>query len=466
MKLRTILAAVAFSLFQHAGNAAEISAGQKLAREIYHELVGTDTTHSTGDTTKAAEALARRFLNAGFAQADVQVIGPTERNKNLVVRYRGSGANPPIAVLAHLDVVEAKRTDWTFDPFKLTETNGYFYGRGTSDDKDGAAQLAAAFLRLRKENFVPNRDIFLALTSGEEGGSGYNGAQWLLTNRHEISRVKYCLNADAGGPQKRHGKDLLFSVQAAEKVYQSYRLEVKGPGGHSSLPTKENPIYRMAAGLLRISQFEFPAHLDAVTRGYFEAMAKIQTGQMAADMAAVAKNPPDAEAIRRLSADPIYNSQLRTTAVATMLEGGHAENALPQTARAVVNCRMLPSESIGDLEKTLRRVLADERITITPMREAELGPPSPLTPEVLTAIEKAKEAVYPGLPILPTMIAGATDGLHFRQQGIPTYGITGTSSDQDDIRAHGKDERVAVEDFYRGAEFEYQLIKAIASGAK
>jgi acetylornithine deacetylase/succinyl-diaminopimelate desuccinylase-like protein len=232
------------------------------------------------------------------------------------------------------------------------------------------------------------------------------------------------------------------------------------------LPTKENPIYRLAAGLLRLQQFEFPPHLDEITRGYFAAMSKLQTGQIAADMQAILKTPSDPDALKRLSADPVYNAQLRTTAVATMLEAGHAENALPQTARATINCRMLPSESIEDLEKTLRRVLADDQITVTPIKPPELGPPSPLTPEVMSAIQRAKEAVWPGLPIVPVMLAGATDGLYFRLQGIPTYGISGTSSDLDDVRAHGKDERVGVEDFYRGAEFEYQLVKAICTDTK
>jgi acetylornithine deacetylase/succinyl-diaminopimelate desuccinylase-like protein len=442
---------------------SNLTSHQKLGLEIYRELIETDTTHSTGDTTKAAELLARRFRGAGFPEADVQVIGPGPTNKNLVVRYRGSGVKPPVVLLAHLDVVEAKREDWTLDPFKLTEQDGFFYGRGTSDDKDGATTLTTALLRLRQENFKPDRDLILALTSGEEGGEVYDGAEWLLENRRELVKGGICLNADAGGVQKRKGKRLLYAVQAAEKIYQSYRLEVKGPGGHSSKPTKDNTIYHLAEGLIRLSKYEFPMKLGEITRGYFAKMSDIETGSTAAAMKGVLKTPPDENAVKELSASPFYNAILRTTAVATMLEAGHAENALPQTARAIVNCRLLPGESPDDVLKTLRTVVADDQISITPIKPAKPSPASPLTPEVMHAIEQAKEKLWPGLPVVPEMETGATDGLLFRQLGIPTYGITGTATDLDDVRMHGKDERMAVKDFYDGLEFEYQLIKAIAS---
>ena len=443
--------------------AQDLTPHQKLGREIYRELVETDTSHSKGDTTKAAELLARLFREAGFPEADIQVIGPGPTNKNLVVRYRGTGTKSPIVLLAHLDVVEARREDWSFDPFKLTEQDGFFYGRGTSDDKDGATTLSAALLRLRQENFQPERDLILALTSGEEGGDVYNGAEWLLENHRELVNGSICLNADAGGVQKRNGKRLLYAVQAAEKVYQSYRLEVKGPGGHSSKPTRENPIYRLAEGLVRFSKYEFPVKLSEITRGYFAKMSEIETGDTAANMKGILKTPPDEDALKALSALPFYNAILRTTAVATMLEAGHAENALPQTARAVVNCRLLPGESPDEVLKTLRHVLADEQISVTPIKPAKPSPPSPLTPEIMRALEQAKEKLWPGLPIVPEMETGATDGLLFRQLGIPTYGIVGTATDLDDVRMHGKDERMAVKDFYDGLEFEYQLIKAISS---
>lgn len=444
-------------------SAGELTLYQKLGREIYQELIETDTTHATGDTTKVAEALARRFREAGFPEADIHVIGPYPRNKNLVVRYRGTCARTPVVLLAHLDVVEAKREDWSFDPFKLTEREGFFYGRGTSDNKDGAAALSATLLRLRRENFKPNRDLILALTAGEESGADYNGAEWLLQNHRELVDGSVCLNADVGGVSKRGGKRLLFEVEAAEKIYLSFRLEAKGPGGHSSLPTKDNAIYRLAAGLVRLSRHEFPVRLNEITRGYFEKMSTIETGQTASDMKAILRTPPDTEAVRRLSATPAYGALLRTTAVATMLEGGHAENALPQTAQATVNCRLLPDESADQVEEALRRVLADNQISLFPINRPRLSPTSPLTPEVLQAIERAKEKVWPGLPIVPVMIPAASDGLFFRQARIPTYGIAGTAGDLDDIRAHGKDERVAAKDFYDGLEFEYQLIRAIAT---
>jgi acetylornithine deacetylase/succinyl-diaminopimelate desuccinylase-like protein len=443
--------------------AENLTPHRQLGRDIYKELIETDTTHSHGDTTKAAELLARRFRSAGFPEGDVQVIGPDPTNKNLVVRYRGSGEKAPVVLLAHLDVVEAKPEDWTIDPFKLTEKDGFFYGRGTSDDKDGATTLSAALLRLRQENFQPTRDIILALTAGEEGGDVYNGVEWLLEKQRDLVKGAICLNADAGGVQKRKGKRLLYAVQAAEKVYQSYRLEVKGPGGHSSKPPRENTIYRLAEGLIRISKHQFPAQISEITRGYFAKMSEIETGATASQMKAVVKNPPDPEALKGLSESPFYNAILRTTAVATMLEAGHAENALPQTARAIVNARLMPGESPEAVLKTLQQVVADDQITITAIKPAKPSPPSPLTPEVMHAIEQAKEKVWPGLQIVPEMETGATDGLLFRQIGIPTYGITGTATDLDDIRMHGKDERMGVQDFYDALEFEYQLVKAIAS---
>lgn len=446
-------------------SAQNLTPSQQIGLEIYRELVETDTTHSTGDTTKAAQLLARRFRAAGFSEQDVQILGPGATNKNLIVRYRGSGSRSPVLLLAHLDVVEAKREDWSVDPFKLTQREGFFYGRGTSDDKDGATALAAAFLRLRAENFRPDRDLILALTAGEEAGAEYSGVEWLLKHHGDFSKVGICLNADAGGPEKKNGKLLLYALQAAEKIYQSYRLEIKGAGGHSSKPTKDNPIYRLSAALVRLSQFDFPFRLSPITRGYFETMSGIETSRTAQDMKAILREPPDADAVKRLCRSPFYNAILRTTAVATMLEAGHAENALPLVARATVNCRFLPDDSTPEVERTLRKILADDEISLTPIERAKPSPASPLTPEIQGALRWAVDKVWPGLPILPEMETGATDGLYFRELKIPTYGIIGTARDLDDIRMHGKDERVAVKDFYDGLDFEYYLIQAISGSA-
>lgn len=461
---KRFLAGVIFVGVVNVLTAGELTPHQRLGREIYKELVETDTTHSTGDTTKAAELLATRFRAAGFPESDIQVIGPGATNKNFIVRYRGTGEKSPVVLLAHLDVVEAKREDWSLDPFKLTEKDGFLYGRGTADDKDGAATLSTALLRLRSESFKPNRDLILALTAGEEGGEGvYNGVEWLLANHRDLVNGTICLNADAGGFQKKGEKYLLYAVQGAEKVYQSFRLEIKGSGGHSSRPDKDNTIYHLAEALIRISKYEFPVKLSEITHSYFEKMSEIETGQTAADMKGILKTPPDENALKGLKTSPFYNALLHTTAVATMLEAGHAENALPQTARAIVNCRIMPGDSPEEVLKTLNRVIDNSQITVTPLQPAKPSPPSPLTSEVMDAIRLAKEKIWPGLPIVPVMETGATDGLFFRQIGIPTYGITGTAEDLDDVRMHGKDERMGVKDFYNGLEFEYQLIKAIGS---
>lgn len=456
------LATMGLVLLTQTMRAETLSPFQQMGRDIYQELVDTDTSHSNGDTTKAAELVARRFRAEGFPEEDIHVIGPEARNKNLVVRYRGTGAKSPVVLIAHLDVVEAKKEDWSFEPFHLTEKDGFFYGRGTSDDKDGDTMLAMALLRLHQEKFQPDRDLILALTAGEEGGV-YNGVDWLLTNHPELVNGTMCLNADAGGPQKRKGAFLLYGMQAAEKTYQSYRLEVKGPGGHSSRPTPDNPIYQLARGLVRLSNFQFPLQLNEITRDYFAKMAELETGQTATDMKGILQTPPSAEALKNLSAIPVYNALLRTTAVATMLEGGHAENALPQTARAIVNCRLLPGETPEHVLQILNEVLADDRISVTPTEPATPTPASPLNPEIVNAIQEAKQKLWPRLPFLSEMETGASDGVYFRKRGIPTYGISGCAVDLEDNRAHGKDERVAVVDFYNGLEFEYQLIRAIAS---
>jgi acetylornithine deacetylase/succinyl-diaminopimelate desuccinylase-like protein len=436
---------------------------QALARDILRELIGINTTNSVGNTTIAAQAMAKRLLDAGFPAADVQVLGPRPRNQNLVVRLRGTGARKPILLLAHLDVVEARREDWSLDPFTLTEQDGFFYGRGTSDIKDGAAIWVATLIRLKREGYHPDRDIILALTAGEESSQDYNGVDWLLANHRDLIDAEYCINADAGDPEVQHGKLIARTVQASEKIFETFRLEVHNPGGHSSLPRKDNAIYELAAALRRVEQFQFPVDLNEVTRNYFTHSAALETGQVSADMRAVATTPPDQAAAARLSAVPLYNALLRTTCVATMLDAGHAENALPQTARATVNCRILPTEKADEIQRTLIKVIADTGVSVTPLAPAKPSPPSPLTADVMRPIEQVTASLWPGVPVVSEMETGATDGLYLRNAGIPTYGVSGVGIDIDDVRAHGRDERITVAAYYAALPYIHDLVVALSS---
>ena len=440
---------------------AQNGAHNQIARDVYKELIGINTTDSAGSTTRAAEAIAARLKAAGFPEADVQVVGPHPRKGNLVARYRGTGQGRPLLLLAHLDVVEALRQDWSLDPFTLAETDGYFYGRGTTDDKAMAAAWVSAFIRLRQEDYKPDRDLIIALTADEEGGD-YNGVQWLLKNYRDLVDADFALN-EGGESLIKDGKYLLNGIQPSEKVYQSFRLEVRNAGGHSSRPVKDNAIYHLAEGLTRLAKYQFPIHLNEVTAGYFQRMSLIVTGQLAADMRLISKNPGDKAAVARLSALPYENALLRTTCVATRLEGGHADNALPQTARAIVNCRLLPGESPAEVRSTLIRVLEDSKISVTPIGDATASNPSPMRADVLAAIEQLTNQMWPGVPVVPVMSTGATDGSYLRNAGIPTYGISGFFEDIDDTRAHGRDERLGVKQFYEGIEFLYRLVKALSS---
>jgi acetylornithine deacetylase/succinyl-diaminopimelate desuccinylase-like protein len=446
----------------HAAAAQQSQASyHQLGHAILRELVETNTTASAGNTTPVAEQLQVRFRDAGFPDSDVQVVGPMPKDQNLVVRYRGSGAHKPVLLLAHLDVVEAKREDWTFDPFKLTESGGYFYGRGTQDQKGGAAMLVTALLRLKRENFVPDRDLILALTAGEEGGMPYNGVQWLLANKRDLIDAEYTINVDAGGGELENGKPTLFDVQAAEKVYHSVGLTAKNRGGHSSLPRKDNAIYALARALERISAYDFPAQPNDVVKAYFAKAAATAPAQTAADMRKIASGAADPAAVARLSNTPLYNALMRTTCVATMLDGGHAPNALPQTAHALVNCRMLPGADPAAVEKTLVRVISDTAVHLAPVDTARPSPASPLRPDVFNAVEASVKAVWGDVPIAPIMETGATDGLFLRSAGVPVYGFSGLFIATDDVRAHGKDERILISSFDRGLDFTYDLLKRI-----
>ncbi len=439
---------------------------QQLAKDIYKELMEINTVTATGDTLKAAEAMAARLKAAGFPDADVRVLSPAPRKGNLVARLHGTGTRKPILLLAHTDVVEARREDWSVDPFKLLEQDGYFYGRGSGDNKFMAAAFVANLIRYRQEGFKPDRDIIVALETDEEIlDANALGIQWLLKNHRALIDAEYALNEGAGLGLK-NGKPLRNGIQTSEKVSFSYRLEVKNPGGHSSLPSKDNAIYHLAQGLSRLSQFDFPVKLNETTRAFFERSAALEDPQAGADMRSVASAQPDPSAVARLSALPGYNALLRTTCVTTMLEGGHAVNALPQTARASVNCRILPGEPVEEVQRTLVRVLADERISVTPVGTPVLSPPSPLNPEIMREVERLTAEFWPGIPVIPTMLAAATDGSYLRNAGIPTYGHSGRGGEITENRAHGKDERIPVKSFFEGSEYLYRLVKALSSGAR
>jgi acetylornithine deacetylase/succinyl-diaminopimelate desuccinylase-like protein len=440
-----------------------LTSNQQLARDLFKELIEINTTHATGNTTDAANAMAKRLLAAGFAAADIQVVGPNEHNKNLVVRLHGKGDQKPVLYLAHFDVVEAKREDWSVDPFKFIEKDGFFYGRGSMDIKDGAAILLADFIRLKQEGIVPGRDFILALTAGEESGAEYDGVEWLINNKRSLIDAAFCINVDGGDPQMKDGKRLSRTVQASEKQVLNVQLEARNKGGHSSEPVKDNAIYHLSQSLINLQQYEFPVILSDVTKAYFGQMAAFEQGQVAADMRSIASGNNDTAAIQRLAtASPYYNALMRTTCVATMLEGGHAMNALPQMARAIVNCRVLPGSTQQEIVQAIHQVVADSQVAITVINGLIENPSSPLQPEVMQPITSVTNTLWPGVLIVPTMEVGATDGLYLRGADIPTYGVSGVFLDMDDNRAHGRDERVGVKEFYDGLEYEYRLMKAFA----
>jgi acetylornithine deacetylase/succinyl-diaminopimelate desuccinylase-like protein len=464
MPRHSLFFAFALSFSAAAGAQTAQTPNQIEARAILQQLIEIKTSYKEGSTSPAAHAIATRFLDAGFPAADVHVLGPAgDKDSNVVVRMQGSSKTlKPILMIAHLDVVEALRSDWSLEPYKLTERDGFFYGRGTSDIKGGATTIAEALLRLRREHIVPERTLIMALTAGEEGGGGYNGISWLLANHRDLIDAEWCINPDGGDPLLKDGKMFVRPIQASEKLYQSFYLTATNKGGHSSMPTPDNAIARLAEAIGRVSRFHFPVHLNETTRAYFARSAALQTGQLAADMGAIAKNERDSAAAARLSVSPFYNAQLRTTCVPTMLEGGHAPNALPQMARALVNCRILPEETPAQIQAVLTRVVADSAVKVTPIDSGKPGTASPLLPTVMTPVENVTKRMWPGVPVIPQMETGATDGWRLRDAGIPTYGLSGIPLDVDDIRAHGRDERIMVKSFYDGVEYFYQLVREVA----
>ncbi len=444
-------------------NACAQTDSDQLARAIHKELVEFDTTTSTGDTLAPAQAMAKRLKAAGFPEADVQVLSPAPRKGNLVARLHGSGRRKPILLMAHLDVVPAKRDDWNTDPFKLVEKDGYLYGRGSMDDKFMASVWVATMIRYRQEGYVPDRDLILVLETDEEIlDENELGIRWLLKNHHDLIDAEFAIN-EGGNVNVRKGKVLSNTVQTSEKVSYHFSLEVKNKGGHSSLPAKDNAIYHLAEGLARLGRFSFPVDLNETTRTYFARTAALETGQLAADLTAVAAPVPDPAAAERLSTTPLFNAQLRTTCVATMLDGGQAVNALPQSARARINCRMLPTEKVADIEATLNRVLDDSQISVKLISKPTLSAPSPLNPEIIDAISATSKSFWPNAPVIPYMSTGATDGAPLRNAGIATYGHSGMALDIDDLRMHGNDERVSAKAFSDGREYLYRLVKVLSS---
>jgi acetylornithine deacetylase/succinyl-diaminopimelate desuccinylase-like protein len=437
---------------------------KQLAHDIYKQFIEIQSGFTTGTTTPVAEAAAARLKAAGFSGSDIFVGGAIPKKANLVVRYHGMGARKPILLLAHIDVVEAKREDWSTDPFQFLEKDGFFYGRGTGDDKAQAAVWIANLIQYKTEEFKPDRDIIVALTADEEGGGPYNGVDWLLKNHRDLIEAELALNEGGWGEESK-GQKISNDLQVSEKYVLNFRFEVRNKGGHSSMPVHDNAIYHLAGALERLGDFGFPLETNEVTAAYFEQMSKIETGPLKDDLRKVASGS-EGSMERVAAASPAWNSTLRTTCVATMLEGGHAINALPQLAAATVNCRVLPEDAPAYVLSTLQKVVADDQVSVKQLSEFSKAAASPMRPDLLRAVSDITTRMWPGVPTVPIMVMGATDGRYLRAAGIPTYGIQGFFMDRDDIRFHGRDERLGVESFYEGQAFLYELVKRLSTSAQ
>ncbi|HEU4401848.1 MAG TPA: M20/M25/M40 family metallo-hydrolase [Candidatus Polarisedimenticolia bacterium] len=434
---------------------------ETLGRAILSELISIDSTHEHGSTA-AAQAVAARALAAGFPPGDVAVLAPADHPEkgNVVLRLRGRAHDRPVLYIAHLDVVQARREDWTFDPFRLTEKEGWLYGRGTIDMKGQDAAVLTSLIRMKQEGVVPARDVIAAFTADEEAGGDANGVAWLFKEHRDLLDATLVVNPDGGEAGLKQGRKLYVAVQTSEKLYMTFALEATDKGGHSSRPTAENPIYRLAAGLERLAKLRFPVHLTETTKLYFARRAEIETGPLQSDMRAILRVPPDAAAVERLSAAVETNIQLRTTCTTTMIEGGHAENALPQRARATVQCRVIPGESQDSVAAAIAATLADPKVVVSVVTPSTPAPESPPAPTILSLVEGVTRSMWPGVVVLPEMSPGATDSIHTRALGIPSYGIDGMFDDLDDGRAHGRDERIGVVAFAEEIEFTYRLMRA------
>jgi acetylornithine deacetylase/succinyl-diaminopimelate desuccinylase-like protein len=446
-----------------AESAAPAAQDPALAREILRELIDTRSTHDVG-TTEVARKVQARLLAAGFSPADAQLLVPADQPQagNVVARLHGKARGKPLLYLCHLDVVAANPADWTRDPFHLTEDGGWLYGRGTIDMKGQDAAVLAALLQLKKEGFVPERDIIVAFTAGEESGDERNGVDWLLKEHRDLLDAGLVINPDGGEAGMKGGRRLYVGVQTSEKDSMAFEAEVTDKGGHSSRPTAGNPIYRLSEGLARLSKFQFPVHLTDTTRAYFERRAALESGTTKADMLAAAKTPPDPAAIEHLSAEVETNILFRTTCTATQIEGGHAQNALPQRARATLQCRIIPGESQDSVRDTLVRVLDDPTIKVSVLKSSTPSPESPVSASLISTVEKVAHVSWPEVVVLPQMSAGATDSKYTRLVGIPSYGIDGMFDDLDDARAHGRDERIGVAAFGQEVDFTYRLMRELS----
>lgn len=471
MKFRPTMV-LAAALFGQAGGAATpVEEAHALARSMFKELIEIDTSGDRGSTV-AANALAQRLRAAGFPAADIQVLGPAPHKQNVVVRLRGNGKKQPVLLLGHLDVVTALRSDWTVDPYQFIEKDGYFYGRGTQDMKDGVAIMMTTLIRYRQEGLRPDRDIILALTADEESGTA-NGVEWLLKNHRELVDAEFALSHDGGGVTLERGKPVLVEVGASEKLYADFALVTRNPGGHSSLPVRDNAIYSLADAVQRIGKFTFPFELNNVTRAYFEAMKTRAAAQRAADLQGILATPPNPGAMARVSSDTIDNSITHTTCVATRLEGGHANNALPQMARATVNCRILPGYSAEEVRRTLVQVVGNPAVEVQYVNiDGSLAPEAPPTKalapppprdDVVRPLERIAKKMWPSAPVVPTLSAGTSDAVYTSTAGLPTYSISGEAIERDDMRAHGQDERILARSFYRAVDFYYEYLRAVVT---
>ncbi len=462
-----VVGALAFGAGAAVAQAPDLRPDQAAFRDLYEELVETNTTLSEGSCTLASERMAARLLAAGYPAADVRVLAPTERPKdgNLSAVLRGSDPSAaPLLLLAHIDVVEANRADWTRDPFTLVEEGGYFYARGATDDKAQASVWVDTLVRLKAEGFTPRRDIKIALTCGEETADTWNGVEWLLAEHPDVLAAGFALNEGAGGQLDADGNRIALNLQAGEKLYQDYHLELTNPGGHSARPRKDNAIAGMARSLGALGDYDFALELNPITRAYFAAVAG-SSPQYAADLRALtATDIPDADAAARLStANPAWNATMRTTCIPTLVSGGHAPNAQPQRVTANVNCRILPGHTIAETQAEIVRVLDNPAIQVTTVGAPDpTSPPPPLGADILDPVRQVAGRIWPGVPIVPTMSVGATDGRFTNAAGIPTYGMTGMFGDPDGGGAHGLNERIRVRSLYEGRDFLFEVVKLYA----